>query len=74
METQILEQGFRTVFWQETQEVPGEIQILRQVFRTETQSLIIITSPLQIKISKGMAINDLRVLEENSEMTIFSSR
>ncbi len=59
-ETQFLDQGFRPETqelsgWQTAlnsgfltgnPEIAGEIQILRQVFRTETQILIVIFSPV----------------------------
>ena len=55
-ETQFLEQGFRTenqegwttfnlCFLTGNPEIAEEIQILRQVFRMETQILIVISSP-----------------------------
>ncbi len=44
-EAQILEQGFQPKTQGLSGWIPGEIQILRQVFRTETQILIIISSP-----------------------------
>ena len=60
METQFLDQGFRPEtqelsgrrtalnlgFLTGNPEIAGEIQILRQVFRMETQILIVISSPV----------------------------
>ncbi len=43
---------FNLGFWTGNPEIAGEIQILRQVFQTETYILIVISSPAHLVDSK----------------------
>ncbi len=75
METRFLDQGFRLEtqdlsgwrtaldlgFLTGNPEIAGEIQILRQVFRMETQILIVISSPEQTKLKLNVDGNMLDV-------------